>query len=116
MKRFLYWTPRVLAMLFAAFISLFALDVFEPGAPFLHAVPALLVHLLPVYLILAALIIAWRWERLGALLFAGMALLYVAVFLGKFDWRAYAAIAGPPTLIGALFLADDFYRRSCQAA
>ena len=28
-KRLLFWTPRILCLLFAGFISLFALDVFE---------------------------------------------------------------------------------------
>ena len=31
-KQWLFWTPRVLAMLFAAFVSIFALDVFGAGA------------------------------------------------------------------------------------
>ena len=30
-KRVLYWTPRVLGILFALFISIFALDVFGEG-------------------------------------------------------------------------------------
>ena len=40
MKRFLFWTPRILCLVLAGFISLFALDVFEdfgengqPGQP-----------------------------------------------------------------------------------
>ena len=30
-KQWLFWTPRVLVMLFAAFVSIFALDVFGAG-------------------------------------------------------------------------------------
>jgi hypothetical protein len=28
---FVYWTPRVLAVCFVAFLAMFSLDVFEPG-------------------------------------------------------------------------------------
>ena len=30
-RQFLFWSPRVLTILFALFLSLFALDVFEEG-------------------------------------------------------------------------------------
>ena len=33
-KRLLYWVPRILAILFATFISIFALDVFGEHLPF----------------------------------------------------------------------------------
>ena len=61
-KRFLFWLPRVLSALFAAFISLFALDVFGAGYGFWETIWALFVHLIPTWLILAALAISWRWE------------------------------------------------------
>jgi hypothetical protein len=31
LKQLLFWTPRVLGILFAAFVSMFALDVFGKG-------------------------------------------------------------------------------------
>ncbi len=34
MKQFLFWSPRVLTILFALFLSLFALDVFGEGYGF----------------------------------------------------------------------------------
>ena len=56
-KRFLFWLPRVLSALFAAFISLFALDVFGAGYGLWETIWALFVHLIPTWLILAALAI-----------------------------------------------------------
>ena len=50
-ERLLYWVPRILCILFAAFISLFALDVFGEGYGFWHSVLTLMVHLIPTYIV-----------------------------------------------------------------
>jgi hypothetical protein len=57
--------PRILAILFAAFLSVFALDVFGEGYWFWGTIRALFMHLIPTMIVLAALIIAWRWEGVG---------------------------------------------------
>ena len=41
------------------FLSLFALDVFGKGYGFWKTVPALAIHLVPVYIVVAVLAIAW---------------------------------------------------------
>lgn len=58
-KRVLFWTPRVLCILFAAFLSLFSLDVFGAGLGVGETVLALLLHLLPVFVVILVLIVAW---------------------------------------------------------
>ena len=67
-KRGLFWTPRVLGILIAVFFSLFALDVFSGGYGFWKTILALLIHLVPTYIVVIALVIAWRWEWAGAIL------------------------------------------------
>jgi hypothetical protein len=106
MRRVVFWTPRVLSLLFAAFISLFALDVFGAGYGFWGTIAALLIHLIPTYAILIALAIAWRWEWIGAILFAALGAAYLIVAWGQFPWITYLLIAGPSFLIGALFLVN----------
>ena len=71
-KRAVYWIPRILCLLFAVFISLFALDVFSEGYGFWETIVALVMHLVPPGMILMALAIAWRWEWLGAILFVAL--------------------------------------------
>jgi hypothetical protein len=110
LKPILYWSPRVLGILFAAFISLFALDVFSEGAGFWETLLALLVHLVPTALIVLALLLSWRWEWLGAILFSGLGVLYIQQFWGRFSWPTYLIIAGPLALVGILFLVDWRYR------
>ena len=114
-KRGLFWTPRILCILFALFLSLFALDVFGEVRSFWETVLALMIHLVPVYLVVIALALAWRWAWVGAVVFTAMAILYVVLEWGRFDWSAYAVIAGPLALLGALFLLNWVYRDQLRA-
>jgi hypothetical protein len=58
--RMLYWFPRILSIAFAIFLSLFALDVINEIHGFRRTVLALSIHLIPVMVIIAILIAAWR--------------------------------------------------------
>ncbi len=108
--RLLYWTPRILGILFAAFLSLFALDVFNEGYGPGETVIALVMHLVPTFVVVAALVIAWRWEWVGAVLFFGLAIFYVAMAWGQFPPVTYLTISGPLFLTGLLFLLNWRYR------
>ena len=109
-KRALFWTPRVLCIIFALFISLFAMDVFGKGYGFWETILALLIHLVPVYIVVIVLVIAWRWEWVGAILFTALAVFYLVWGWGRFHWIAYLLISGPMVLIGVLFLFNWIYR------
>jgi hypothetical protein len=109
-KRILFWTPRVLCILFALFLSLFALDVFSEGYGFGEAVLALLIHLVPTYLVVIALAIAWRREGVGAILFIALTVFYLVVSRGE-GW----VIAAPLLLIGVLFLLNWIFRAQLEA-
>ena len=103
MKQILFWTPRILGILYAAFISMLALEVFGEGYGFWGTLLALLMHLIPTGLLLVALIIAWRWEWVGGLLYIGLGLWYSSmVFRHHPGW--ILTIAGPVFLVGILFL------------
>jgi len=109
-KRVLFWTPRVLCMLFAIFLSLFALDVFSEGYGFGETILALLIHLVPVYIVVIVLVIAWRWEWVGGILFIAFALFYLVWSWERFDWSGYLVISGPMVLLGVLFLFNWIFR------
>jgi len=109
-EQVLYWSPRVLGIFYAMFLSLFALDVFSEGYGFWETILALLIHLVPVYIIVIALVIAWRWEWVGAILFIALALFYLVWSLGRFHWVTYLIISGPLFLLGVLFLFNWIYR------
>ena len=46
-NNFLFWLPRILGILFAVFISIFALDAFGEGIPVLEAIIGFVIHLVP---------------------------------------------------------------------
>lgn len=115
LKRILTWTPHVLGILFALFISLFALDVFGMGYTFWETLWALLMHLVPTFLVLAALAVAWRWAWLGGILFLALGVGYLVLMGGQVDWIAVLLIAGPLWLVGLLFLASWWVGREAGA-
>ena len=106
-KRVLFWAPRVLCILFALFLSGFALDVFNEGYGFGETILALLIHLIPTFLIVIVLAIAWRWEMVGAILFFALALVYLVMSKGE-----SLIFSVPLILVGGLFLLDWKYTES----
>lgn len=95
------WTPRVLSILFACFISLFALDVFAEGRPWTETLVALLMHLIPTYVLILILVFAWRRPWVGALAYTALAIAY-AVMAGRHpSW--ILAIAVPLLVTAGLF-------------
>jgi hypothetical protein len=107
--RAVYWTPRLAALLFAALISLMALDVFGEGADFWDTALAFLLHLVPGALLLVGCALAWRWEWIGAVAFIGWGLWYLAVARG-FVPSVYVEVAGLPLALGLLFWLNWHYR------
>lgn len=108
--RLLFWTPRALALLFALFLSLFALDAGGHGLRPLATLGVVAVHLVPTAVVLAVLVVAWRWESLGAGIFIGLALGYL-LLAGRVHWSAVVIISGSLAALGALFLVTAHQRR-----
>lgn len=120
--RALFWTPRALSIVFIAFLSLFALDVFDEHLGLWRTVLALTMHLIPSFVLIAALVLAWRWEWIGAALYACAGSLYVWWVVSmsrpvpaamRLIW--ILTIAGPAFVIAGLFLANWFKRADIRA-
>lgn len=108
-SRMLFWTPRILSIAYIVFLSLFAWDVFGEGYSFWRACLALVIHLIPAFVLIVALILAWRWEWVGAAVYAAAGTVYVITVLplriaaaAKFNW--IVTIAGPAFLVATMFL------------
>ena len=121
-KRALFWTPRALSIVFIAFLSLFAMDVFDEHLGLWRTVLALTMHLIPSFVLIAALVLAWRWEWIGAALYAAAGLLYVGWVVSmsrpvpaaiRLIW--VLTIAGPAFVIAGLFLANWLKRGDIRA-
>ncbi|MGB8013373.1 MAG: hypothetical protein WCF68_17310 [Terriglobales bacterium] len=111
---FLYWAPRILGILFATFISIFALDVFSEQLPFWRTLLDLALHLIPTAILLLVPLISWRWEWMGAIGYISLGVIYIISMWKRFPLVTYVAISGPAFLIGVLFLFDWMRRGELQ--
>jgi hypothetical protein len=108
-ERVVHWAPRVLAIAFAAFITLFSLDVFSDGLTGARLLAAFAMHLLTTSgVVVASLLLAWRWPWMGAVLFAAAGTFYATQSWRHPSW--IVVIGGPLFLTAALFLADALVR------
>jgi len=117
-QQLLYWTPRALCIAFAGFISMFALDVFNEGQGIWGTILALLMHLIPTFLILVVLALSWRREWIAGTVFIALAALYVISVWNKPSgiWSGILLLAGPLILTGALFLLNWHYRDALRGS
>lgn len=102
--RFLFWAPRALSMLLTAFISLFALDVFEEAHGFRQILTGLTVHLIPSFVLIVALVAAWRREWLGTAAFTVFGIFLMGAVRGP--WWVKTIFFLPCFIIAGLFLAN----------
>lgn len=95
------WLPRMLGVCFAAFCYLFVLEGFSPKFNWRDS----LFHFLQGSVMLAILLVGWKWSILGALLYAAIGV-WVLV-----DWRHTPFTIGLGSLLigtGALLVASRY--------
>jgi len=110
-RKVLYWLPRGLTIIFALFLSLFALDSFGEGSPFLYQLAGFLIHLMPIYILIIFLWIAWKWELIGGILFFAAGLFFTIFFDTYEHIINFLVISLPVFIIGALFILSKYYGR-----
>lgn len=103
---FLLWTPRILGIIIALFITLFAFDVFGTGAGFWKTFLALLGHLVPTFLLIIILIVSWKRPWVGGICFMLLGIAYLV-------WKgfAYPVIYIALFLVGILFFLSWIFRK-----
>lgn len=114
-EKIFYWLPRTLSVGFVLFISLFALDVFSEYTGWGIILP-LFMHLIPSFVLLGAVAVAWKYDWVGVLMFLGFAALYMGdVGFGR-PWSWYAGIVAPSSIVGILFLISWIQKRKQKQA
>lgn len=117
--KILYWIPRILCILAILFVSIFALDSFDPRLTIWQQIGGFLVHLIPTYILIIILIVAWKWELIGGILFALIAVgLSPALYFHNYQmnhsvWITLSVlltITFPFLIVGGLFIIS-YYRR-----
>ncbi len=102
------WLPRILAIALALFLSLFALDSFGEDLPLLEQVTGFLIHLAPVYMLVFATVIAWRWPMVGGVLFLAVGVMSMFWFNTYRNIITFLMVSLPVFIIGVLLLVDAF--------
>ncbi len=117
--RIYHWLPRVICILAILFISLFALDAFQPDLTIWQQIGDFLIHLIPSFILTALLLVAWKWEYVGGIIFTIIGLgLSPLVFNHNYNmnhsiWMSLGIILTitiPFVLVGVLFILSHFHK------
>lgn len=114
MNKFLFWSPRILTIVFILFLALFAFDSFEGEQSFIMKLGGFFIHLIPNFVLILILIVAWKNEWVGTLAFTLAGLAYVVMFWGRFPVSTYLIISGPLFIIAVLFWLNWMNRKKIQ--
>ena len=118
--KILYWAPRIIGILTILFISMFAFDSFSPGNTSGQNLLALLIHMLPSIGLLILLLVAWKWELIGGIIFtlAGIAW---SIFVYMINFRRTGSagkalfvvltLALPLIITGILFIMNHLQKK-----
>jgi hypothetical protein len=109
MKPALFWAPRVLGIVFALFLGVLALDLFNEVDGVWRTALALGVHLIPAAIILIVVTVSWRRAWVGGFVLPALGLWYLLSESGRIHWSVYLVISGPLFVTGVLFLSDWIY-------
>jgi ABC-type multidrug transport system fused ATPase/permease subunit len=105
--------PRILCILSILFVSIFALDAFNPENTIGEQIGDFLMHMIPSFVLTIILVLAWKWEKLGGILFTiiGVGLSPFVFFhnyrMNESIWLSLSIILVvtiPFAVIGVLFL------------
>lgn len=116
-SQFVFWSPRVLAILLAVFFSIFSLDVFGQNMTIWDTVLAFIMHNLPSLFILAVVYYSWRQEWIASVFFFALGIFFlyvlysVLVGYGKIQITSYILIASILFLLSFLYLFNWVFRR-----
>lgn len=97
----LYLLPRVLSLIMIVFTSVFALDVFGQLGWFV----ALLMHLVPSFVLVILTIFSWRRGRIGGIIF-----LIFGALLAVFTHFETYFISISLIMIGIFYIISDIYK------
>lgn len=108
-NKYIYWAPRISGIIFVLFLMIFSLDIFEPGLTTQQIAIGLFIHNLPALFLLGTIIISWKHEIIGGIVFILAGLLYILMLAmnPNFEWYMLSwsvIIAGPAFLTGILFV------------
>jgi hypothetical protein len=113
-NRVIYWIPRILALLAILFMGMFSLDSFGGDESTGKKLLGFFVHNIPVLVLIIFLVIAWKHELAGGLLFI-VASIAMSIFFRSFSGNPGSIIVISPFLITGLFFVLNHFLRKKEA-
>jgi len=112
-EKALYWTPRIITILAILFMMMFSFDVFGGNEPLSKKLLGFLMHNIPVLILIVVLVVAWKWEIVGGVLFI-VAFIAASIFFRSFRGNPGSLVVIIPFLItGILFIVHRLlYRKT----
>lgn len=101
----LLWMPRVLAIVLAVFLAMFAMDVYFEGMGFWETSGAFVERLIPSLCVIAILAVGWRRDGLAAIGFVVLAIAYCVAFSAWKHLPESLTLTLPPLGISLAFYA-----------
>jgi len=101
-NKLLYWIPRILGILAILFMMMFSLDCFGAGG--VETLKCLAMHNIPALIILLVLVIAWKWELIGGILFIVASIAGSIYFKGFSTNPGVLPVMAPFLITGILFM------------
>jgi len=122
MKKFqiIHWIPRVLCILAILFLSMFALDAFDPKLTIWQQIGDFMIHMIPSFILVLVLVVAWKWELAGGIIFMIICIGFSPfLFIHNYHmnhsvWWSLLVIlmlAFPFFLVGGLFILNHFIKK-----
>jgi cell division protein FtsW (lipid II flippase) len=114
------WAPRIITILAICFVSLFALDSFDPSFTLWKQIQAFAMHMIPTVVLTIFLLVAWKMELVGGIILCVLSLgLMPPIYMGNYQmnhsvWMSLGVILMilfPFTVAGALFILSHFLHR-----
>ena len=116
----IHWLPRVICILAILFVSMFALDSFEPGMPLWQQLSHFFMHLIPTFVLIIFLVAAWKWELPGGIIFMLIGLGFTPIVymmnyhMNNSVWMSVSVVLMinfPFVLVGILFVLSHFLKQ-----
>lgn len=117
--------PRIIGIMAILFISLFALDAFTPGLSFWRQITGFFIHLIPSFVLTILLVVAWKWELTGGIVFTLIGLLMSPIVfshnyrMNESFWLSLGIISSitfPFIVVGLLFILNHYRKKAINRA
>jgi hypothetical protein len=97
------WIPRVIAIIFILFMSIFALDVFSEDVVLIKKLLGFLIHLIPSFILITLLIISWNRPLAGGYIFGFISILFTVHYSTYKHLFMFLTFTVPLIIISILF-------------